>query len=344
MKADVPYHSKTMRLMRALRVPRWQAVGVLEMLWHATRRETPCGDIGKLSNEDIAASMEYLGDENELVAALIKTGWIDEHEKYRLVIHDWSQHCDLWVHAQVARMQMWFTDGIAPKLNNLASNLRAKAAAFYGLNLRQLEEQIEDPQMDLPITAQPETSGLARSGSPTIVNQGTSIGPPVDVHGTSTGPPQEPILSYPIRSGVSGGVEGSRFPLPPRASSPPLEKPEKANTAPNRRRIGFESAAEIAARASPLPLPSADVELAGRMLSIYVEDVAREHWGEPDAKLAGSVLRCFDGSIDGLRDWLRVLREFKRKPGHSWGWFLTLAQDRRAHGRGGGDASLRSVQ
>jgi hypothetical protein len=84
---------KFLTLKRQLQLPLWQLVGLLETLWHVTLHNTPAGDIGRLTNGEIAAAMEYAGDADKLVEALVETRWIDKCKAHRLVIHDWHLHC-----------------------------------------------------------------------------------------------------------------------------------------------------------------------------------------------------------------------------------------------------------
>jgi hypothetical protein len=82
------------KLCRRLDLRLYQAVGMLELLWHTTAKQAPQGDIGKLSDEDIALALDYAGDESALIEALIVTGWLDRHEEHRLLVHDWHEHAD----------------------------------------------------------------------------------------------------------------------------------------------------------------------------------------------------------------------------------------------------------
>jgi len=62
MKREAVGHTKMKRLCRRMDIPLWQAVGIMEMLWQVTAREAPRGDIGKLSDEDIALALDYRCD------------------------------------------------------------------------------------------------------------------------------------------------------------------------------------------------------------------------------------------------------------------------------------------
>ena len=119
------------RLCRKMDIPLWQAVGILEMLWQVTAREAPRGDIGKLSDEDIALGLDYRGDEGALIGCLVDCGWIDRVPEFRLVIHDWQDHCDDSVHMKLARAQQYFVGGEIPKIARLGGSERKQAQEFY---------------------------------------------------------------------------------------------------------------------------------------------------------------------------------------------------------------------
>ena len=48
MKRNTIDHPKTKALARALGLPLYSGVGVLEALWHWTARHAPAGDVGRL--------------------------------------------------------------------------------------------------------------------------------------------------------------------------------------------------------------------------------------------------------------------------------------------------------
>lgn len=96
-------HRKTRRLAKALGIMPCFALGILEALWHVTSEQTPAGDIGRMSNQDMADEMFYDGDADELVDALVLSGWLDVHPECRLAVHDWAQHADQATKRKVAR-------------------------------------------------------------------------------------------------------------------------------------------------------------------------------------------------------------------------------------------------
>ncbi|QDU58192.1 hypothetical protein [Aeoliella mucimassa] len=103
MKHITPTLTKFKRLARRLGLRDFEAAGVLELLWIATQNEARRGDIGRLSNEEIAIAIDWGRDENELVDALVETGWLDPHPEHRLVVHDWCEHAPRYVKGVVSR-------------------------------------------------------------------------------------------------------------------------------------------------------------------------------------------------------------------------------------------------
>jgi len=97
MKAGTESSIKFKRLKRRLSLPHWQVVGLLESLWSVTRQSAPRGDIGRFADEDIAASIEWDGDESELIATLVECGFLDRCGTHRLVVHDWADHCPTYI-------------------------------------------------------------------------------------------------------------------------------------------------------------------------------------------------------------------------------------------------------
>ena len=94
MKRTAIDHPKLKRLGRLLGKPAYQVVGVVESLWHFTARHAIQGDIGKWSDVEIADAIEWEGEPAALIAALIDSRLVDVVPGWRLVIHDWHEHCD----------------------------------------------------------------------------------------------------------------------------------------------------------------------------------------------------------------------------------------------------------
>jgi hypothetical protein len=109
MKRQAMGHTKMKKLCRRLGVKTYVAVGIMESLWHLTAREAPLGDIGKLSNEDIAIGIDYDGDPDVLIETLVSVGWLDNsYDVSRLVVHDWHEHADDSTKKAVSRRSLKF--------------------------------------------------------------------------------------------------------------------------------------------------------------------------------------------------------------------------------------------
>lgn len=108
MKRGTPRHRKMRELARLLDIPLAHAVGIMEMLWHYTGQETPEGDIGTATDQEIAAAVTWSKKPSQLVDALVSANWLDRDERYRLVIHDWPDHAEQAVIKMLARSKRDF--------------------------------------------------------------------------------------------------------------------------------------------------------------------------------------------------------------------------------------------
>jgi hypothetical protein len=90
----VPETTKFANLSRILKMPKYKIMGILETLWHFAGKNSPQGNIGKYSNEEIAAWIGWEGEPEELINALGRSKWIDRDKTHRLLVHDWADHAD----------------------------------------------------------------------------------------------------------------------------------------------------------------------------------------------------------------------------------------------------------
>lgn len=153
MKANTTQHVKFKRLCRKLGVSRWQAIGLLESIWHLAASSAPAGDIGKHSNEDIAALIEWEGDEDAMVAALVDSGWLDTHPKHRLVVHDWHDHCPTFVKGVVSRSGCGFASKDEAQSTTIVAN--CECPTEVGNCSSELECGTTYPSLSKPIQAKP---------------------------------------------------------------------------------------------------------------------------------------------------------------------------------------------
>jgi hypothetical protein len=120
MKREAPSKLKFKRLKTRLRMPWWQVVGILESLWHVTVINAPDGAVGRFSNGDIAALIEYEGDPDELIAALVDSEWLDRSDEFRLVVHDWVDHCPTYLKGAFAKHKKTFASAGAKQAPEIA--------------------------------------------------------------------------------------------------------------------------------------------------------------------------------------------------------------------------------
>ena len=122
MKANTPELMKFKRLQRRLNETRRGIVGLLELLWIGVSKNCPEGDVGRFTNEEIAIMVDWEGEPDLLVNALVDCGWLDVSDKSRLVVHDWLDHCPTYVKGGMATRKK-----AAPK--NTATSTEPEAIA-----------------------------------------------------------------------------------------------------------------------------------------------------------------------------------------------------------------------
>jgi hypothetical protein len=133
MKRGTTGHPKTKALARNLGVSLPTAIGTLQLLWEFASEYAPDGAIGKFSDEYIAEECGWAGDPGGLIAALTaaESRWVDTDGLFRLVVHDWPDHCEDSVHNKLARSKKFFASGAAPKLSRLSRAEREETERFY---------------------------------------------------------------------------------------------------------------------------------------------------------------------------------------------------------------------
>lgn len=103
MKSNTPELMKFKRLQRRLGVTTAQLVGHLELLWIATAKNAPEGDIGRFTDEDISIACYWEGDPKMFITSLVECGWLDADSKWRLLVHNWSEHAPSYIHGVLKR-------------------------------------------------------------------------------------------------------------------------------------------------------------------------------------------------------------------------------------------------
>ena len=103
MKMTTTRSPKFRRLMNLTGLNRAGAAGSLELLWLFVMEQSPSGDVGKWSDDDIESELAWEGESGVLIGALVDAGWLDRCEKHRLVIHDWADHLPEFIKKRVDR-------------------------------------------------------------------------------------------------------------------------------------------------------------------------------------------------------------------------------------------------
>lgn len=88
---EVGRHPKTKKLARLLSVSLPAAVGHLHYFWWWALDFAQDGTLEKYDGYDLADAMQWDGDPNQLLEAMIEAGYIDDTED-GLMIHDWGEY------------------------------------------------------------------------------------------------------------------------------------------------------------------------------------------------------------------------------------------------------------
>ncbi|MCC7334416.1 MAG: hypothetical protein IT422_04950 [Pirellulaceae bacterium] len=108
MKRDALSHPKMLDLASRLDCSRAQAIGIMTLLFDFAATYAPQGDVGKHRNGAIARACDWNEDACAFVSSLVESGWLDESAAHRLVIHDWSDHCEQWVRLKLQKLKLDF--------------------------------------------------------------------------------------------------------------------------------------------------------------------------------------------------------------------------------------------
>jgi len=177
MKHSTPESIKFRKLQRRLGLPRYAVAGLLEMLWIATIKNAPRGDIGRFDNESIAIECDWEGDADEFVAALVDAKWLDRCAENRLVVHDWADHAPYFVRGIASRQGGFLT----PKTEQLSTPtivtqlstppVATIVADYTGQQPNLTQYNVTQPSITKPNVTQPSmTPSLASQAMPVSVD------------------------------------------------------------------------------------------------------------------------------------------------------------------------------
>ena len=115
MKRNTPNHPKLAKLAAELKIRKYAAAGLLELLWHMTAQYAPEGDIGRFQDSEISLQLDWLGDPPRLIKALVDSQWLDRHPTKRLIVHHWSDHSDAACDKYLSDSGRCYADGKPPR-------------------------------------------------------------------------------------------------------------------------------------------------------------------------------------------------------------------------------------
>lgn len=113
VKAGTTEKMKFLVLKKLLKQPRYAVIGILEGLWYMTAANAPDGAIGKFSDIEIAAWLEWEGEPSELINALVESRWLDRSPEHRLVVHDWHEHCPNYIKGNMKKHRRGFVTDVS---------------------------------------------------------------------------------------------------------------------------------------------------------------------------------------------------------------------------------------
>jgi hypothetical protein len=158
----VPESLKFKRLCRRLGVSPVVAVGTLELLWIATAKNTPRGDIGRFTDEDIAIAVYWDGEPAVLITALVETGWLDQHQEHRLVVHDWHEHAPRYIHAWLKSKKTTFANLGATTGGTIEASIDATTGGTIGGTVEGCIPNLNLTKPNLTIESPTETPARSR--------------------------------------------------------------------------------------------------------------------------------------------------------------------------------------
>ena len=88
---ELSRHPKTLRLARQMGQTLPETIGQLHLLWYWCMDFAPDGDLSRHDFADVAYAMMAQAPPEELRAALLECGFLDE-EGSRLMLHDWNDY------------------------------------------------------------------------------------------------------------------------------------------------------------------------------------------------------------------------------------------------------------
>ena len=177
-------HPKIKRLGRAIGMPGWAALGLLEAVWHWVSRYKPDGQLSDSDFEDCADTIRYDDGGLALSSVLHSCGLLDSVGDGVWYIHDWHDHADETTKKALEKAGKCFANGSGNRRYrkdnpaNMDGKPQDNECEQFANDSRTPHEQNVTAK---PSLAKPSLAKPSRSGRPSIedaVAYGTSIGLP----------------------------------------------------------------------------------------------------------------------------------------------------------------------
>lgn len=192
MKRETFRHPKTLDLAARLQIPVYAAVGLLGSLWNWVPDVALAGDIGRWNNGVIANALGWTGDADTLIEALVASGWLDHDDTYRLVVHDWGQHCENWVRAKAEKAHVTLLGARSPtKGQRSAPSPQQPVQTLASAPLERPLESAVPPRATTPESGTEDSNlraGLKSASPPRDQTKPNLSNPPPPPSGLNTAP------------------------------------------------------------------------------------------------------------------------------------------------------------
>lgn len=308
MKEGTENKLKFKQLQRRLGLRLWQARGLLDTLWAFCKANCPAGDIGRFTNEEIAIGLDWEGDHDALVDALVATRWLDEHDLHRLIVHDWHEHCEDTVHKLLARNVALFACGRMPSLARFEKSSRTQIVDMYRVRYG---DGVADGSQETPENARerPETPGDARKRQKTPQPKPIPKPKPIPSQAiTITGPKPKPTR-------VSASNGDSRADSPSHTPEDFLPDGDEQDHAPSE---------------PPFPLNCVDIDRAATRAADLARRVPPQNLGHAKVLCRLAIAEQTTLSESFLADALEALRHNRSRNGpqaHFWAVCASKARE-----------------
>ena len=176
-------------LISRLELPRYAAKGILVSLWHFAATQAQRGNVGRWTDQQIAAAIDWRDDPEALIAALVASHWLDRCQEHRLVVHDWGVHCDQSVRRSPLVRAQGFAQ-VSPIDERLTSDSLASDERLTGQSESESESEPESESVARNHVRNPAKKGRPRK------ERAKSTGVPVPVLPSAGDPLWERLATH----------------------------------------------------------------------------------------------------------------------------------------------------